>query len=585
MNISKEEILHVASLARLKVSEDEADSLESAMNDIINFADMLSELNTDDITPAAHAIPMQNAFREDEIKPSFPRKDILRNAPDFDEEGYIVPKVVEQKEVFSLNLYELTAHELRDKIKTKEISSLEATQSVLGRIKDVESKVESYITVLEEEAIERAKEIDARLAKGEEVGVLAGVPGAIKDNICTKDIPTTCASKMLETFRPPYNATVAQKLHNAGSVLLGKVNMDEFAMGSSTENSYFKKTKNPYDITKVPGGSSGGSAACVSADEAPFSLGSDTGGSIRQPASFCGCVGLKPTYGSVSRYGLIAFASSLDQIGPLGKDVRDCAMILDVICGYDEKDSTSVKFDHPCYEDALTGDVRGLKIGIPEEYIGEGTDPEVAAAIYKAVENLKALGATSEGMNLPLNKYALPAYYVISSAEASSNLARFDGVKYGFRAENFGDLTDLYCKTRSEGFGKEVQRRIMLGTYVLSSGYYDAYYKKAQQARTMIMDDFNKAFETYDILVTPTSPTTAFSIGEKTTDPMQMYLGDICTVSANIGGLPGIVIPCGYDKNGMPIGVQILGKPFGEATILNAAYALEQTISKIRPSL
>jgi len=484
-----------------------------------------------------------------------------------------------------MELYKLTAHELRDMIKNKEITSVEATKSVLERIDNVENKVESYITVTGEEALARAAEIDKKIAAGEEVGALAGVPCAIKDNMCTKDVLTTCASKMLYNFKPPYNATVVEKLGAAGTVTLGKVNMDEFAMGSSTENSYFKKTKNPYDLTKVPGGSSGGSAACVAADEAPFSLGSDTGGSIRQPASLCGCVGLKPTYGSVSRYGLIAFASSLDQIGPLAKDVKDAAIVLDAICGYDPKDSTSVNIEHPCYEDALTGDIKGLKVGIPEEYFGEGIDEEVSASVFAAIENMKSLGAVAENTNLPLNKYALPAYYMISSAEASSNLARFDGVKYGYRAEKFDDLVDLYCQSRSEGFGSEVKRRIMIGTYALSSGYYDAYYKKAQQVRTMIMEDFGKAFEKYDVLVTPCSPTTAFGIGEKTTDPIQMYLADICTVSVNIGGLPAIVIPCGYDKNGLPIGLQIIGKPFGEASILNAAYALEKTITKVRPNL
>ncbi|MBQ4516265.1 MAG: Asp-tRNA(Asn)/Glu-tRNA(Gln) amidotransferase subunit GatA [Clostridia bacterium] len=470
-------------------------------------------------------------------------------------------------------------------IKEKKISSKEATQSAINRINQVEDKIESYVTVLPDEAIAQAEAIDAKIAKGEDVGALAGVPMALKDNMCTKDVLTTCSSKMLYNFKPPYDATVTEKLKNAGTVLLGKLNMDEFAMGSSTENSYFKKTKNPYDITKVPGGSSGGSAACVSADEAYFTLGSDTGGSIRQPASFCGCVGLKPTYGSVSRYGLIAFASSLDQIGPMTKDVKDCAMVLNQIAGYDAKDSTSVNIEHPDFEKALTGDIKGLKIGMPKEYFGAGIDTEVTDAITKAVENMKALGAESADMSLPLNEYALPAYYMISSAEASSNLARFDGVKYGYRAEKFSDLLDLYCQTRSEGFGAEVKRRIMIGTYALSSGYYDAYYKKAQQVRTMVMNDFKKAFETYDVLVTPTSPTTAFGIGEKTSDPLQMYMGDICTVSVNIGGLPAIVIPCGYDKAGLPIGIQIIGKPFGEATVLNAAYALEKTITKVRPNL
>ncbi len=484
-----------------------------------------------------------------------------------------------------MELFKLTAHELRDMIKNKEISSVEATKSVFDRINSIEDKVESYITLLEEDAIANASKIDERLSKGEDVGALAGVPCAIKDNLCTKDVLTTCASKMLHNFKPPYTATAVKKLEDAGTVMVGKVNMDEFAMGSSTENSYFKKTKNPYDLTKVPGGSSGGSASSVAADEAPFALGSDTGGSIRQPASFCGCVGLKPTYGNVSRYGLIAFASSLDQIGPLAKDVRDAAMVLDVIAGYDPKDSTSVNIERPSYENALTGDIKGLKIGIPEEYIGEGIDEEVSSAVYSAIENMKSQGADADSMHLPLNKYALPAYYMISSAEASSNLARFDGVKYGYRAKEFGDLVDMYAQSRSEGFGAEVKRRIMIGTYALSSGYYDAYYKKAQQVRTLVMNDFSKAFEKYDVLVTPASPTTAFGIGEKSTDPMQMYLSDICTVSVNIGGLPAVVIPCGYDKNGLPIGIQIIGKAFDEATILNVAYALEKTITKVRPNL
>lgn len=484
-----------------------------------------------------------------------------------------------------MQLYELTAHEVRDKIKNKEISSVEATQAALDRIEAVEGKVESYVTVLPEQAIEQAKAIDARIAKGEKMGALAGVPMALKDNMCTKDILTTCSSKMLYNFKPPYNATVAEKLAAADTVLLGKVNMDEFAMGSSTENSYFKKTKNPYDITKVPGGSSGGSAACVSADEAYFTLGSDTGGSIRQPAALCGCVGMKPTYGAVSRYGLVAFASSLDQIGPLAKDVEDCALVLSEIAGYDPKDSTSVNRDHGDFAAALTGDIRGLKVGLPKEYMGAGIHADVMNAVEKAVDNLRGLGAEAAEMSLPLNEYALPAYYMISSAEASSNLARYDGVKYGFRAEKFSDLVDLYCQTRSEGFGAEVKRRIMIGTYALSSGYYDAYYKKAQQVRTLIMQDFQRAFETYDVLVTPASPTTAFGIGEKTSNPLEMYMADICTVSVNIGGLPAIVLPCGYDAAGLPIGIQIIGKPFGEAQVLNAAYALEKTIAKVKPAL
>ncbi len=482
-------------------------------------------------------------------------------------------------------MHTLTAHEIRDKIKNKEISSQEITKAYLDRIEAVEDKVGSYVTVLPEEAMQAAESIDKKIAAGEETGALAGVPMALKDNLCTKDVLTTCSSKMLHNFRPPYDSTVAQKLKKADTVLLGKVNMDEFAMGSSTENSYFKKTKNPYDLTKVPGGSSGGSAACVSADEAPFTLGSDTGGSIRQPAAFCGCVGMKPTYGTVSRFGLVAFASSLDQIGPLTKDVQDCALVYDQIVGYDPMDSTSVNREYASFEKALTGDVKGLKIGVPAEYMGEGISQPVQKAVLAALDSFKAMGADFQEMHLPLNEYALPAYYMISSAEASSNLARFDGVKYGYRAEKFDDLIDLYAQTRSEGFGAEVKRRIMIGTYALSSGYYDAYYKKAQQVRTMIMQDFDKAFQTYDVLVTPTTPTTAFGFGEKTDDPLQMYMADICTVSVNIGGLPAVVLPCGYDENGLPIGLQIIGKPFGEAAILNAAYALEKTITKVKPVL
>lgn len=482
-------------------------------------------------------------------------------------------------------MYKRTAHEIRDMIKNKEISSVEATKAALDRIDAVEDKVESYITVLSDESIKAAEAVDKKIAAGEETGALAGVPMALKDNMCTKDILTTCASKILGNFKPPYNCTVANKLNDADCVLLGKVNMDEFAMGSSTENSYFKKTKNPYDLERVPGGSSGGSAACVSADEAYFTLGSDTGGSIRQPAALCGCVGLKPTYGAVSRFGLVAFASSLDQIGPMTKDVKDCAIVLDNIIGYDNNDSTSVNREYENFEESLDGIVSGLKIGVPTQYMGAGISEDVSKAILASLDTFKNLGADFSEASLPLNEYALPAYYMISSAEASSNLARYDGVKYGYRAADFDDLIDLYCKTRSEGFGNEVKRRIMIGTYALSSGYYDAYYKKAQQVRTLIMQDFAKAFEKYDVLVTPATPTTAFKVGEKTSDPLQMYMADICTVSVNIGGLPAIVIPCGYDANGLPIGIQIIGKPFAEKTILNAAYALEQTITKIRPQL
>ncbi len=486
-----------------------------------------------------------------------------------------------------MDLYKLTAHRLSDMLKKKEVTSTEITKSVIERIDSVEDKVESYITKTYENALETAAKVDAKIAAGEELAPLEGIPAGIKDNICTKDIKTTCASKMLYNFEPPYDAFVMKKLNEINTPVLGKLNMDEFAMGSSTENSYFKKTHNPFDLNKVPGGSSGGSAACVSADEAIFALGSDTGGSIRQPASFCGVVGLKPTYGLVSRFGLVAFASSLDQIGPLTKDVTDSAMVLNAIAGHDKYDSTSFDIKHPDYTKALVNDAKGLKIGVPEDYVGDGINPDVKKAILNAIETYKALGAEVEYFKLAASKYALPAYYIISSAEASSNLARYDGIKYGYRTENFTDITSLYKQTRSEGFGSEVKRRIMLGTYALSSGYYDAYYKKAQQVRTIIRNDFENAFEKYDIILTPTAPTTAFTIGEKTTDPLQMYLEDICTVSINIASVPAMSLPCGFDSNGMPVGMQLIGRAFGEETIFKAAYTFEQNTDfhKQRPNL
>lgn len=486
-----------------------------------------------------------------------------------------------------MDLYKLTAHRLSDMLKKKEVTSTEITKSVIERIDSVEDKVESYITKTYENALETAAKVDAKIAAGEELATLEGIPAGIKDNICTKDIKTTCASKMLYNFEPPYDAFVMKKLNEINTPVLGKLNMDEFAMGSSTENSYFKKTHNPFDLNKVPGGSSGGSAACVSADEAIFALGSDTGGSIRQPASFCGVVGLKPTYGLVSRFGLVAFASSLDQIGPLTKDVTDSAMVLNAIAGHDKYDSTSFDIKHPDYTKALVNDAKGLKIGVPEDYVGDGINPDVKKAILNAIETYKALGAEVEYFKLAASKYALPAYYIISSAEASSNLARYDGIKYGYRTENFTDITSLYKQTRSEGFGSEVKRRIMLGTYALSSGYYDAYYKKAQQVRTIIRNDFENAFEKYDIILTPTAPTTAFTIGEKTTDPLQMYLEDICTVSINIASVPAMSLPCGFDSNGMPVGMQLIGRAFGEETIFKAAYTFEQNTDfhKQRPNL
>jgi len=473
-------------------------------------------------------------------------------------------------------LYKLTAHEAIELIKKKEVKCQEVVESVFERIKQVEDKVKSYITITEEQALENAKKIDEKIAKGEQVGSLYGLPIALKDNLCTDGIRTTCASKILYNFVPPYDATVVKKLKENHMTLLGKLNMDEFAMGSSTENSAFHTTKNPWDLERVPGGSSGGSAAAVAADEAFFTLGSDTGGSIRQPASLCGVVGMKPTYGRVSRFGLVAFASSLDQIGPLTKDVEDCALAMNIICGHDPYDATSAPIDVPDFTKALKNDVKGLKIGVPREYMEKGVNDEVKKAVEKALELLKSLGAQYEEFSIPIVEYALPTYYIIASSEASSNLARYDGIKYGYRTQNYDDLIDLYKKTRSEGFGAEVKRRIMLGTYALSAGYYDAYYKKGLQVRTLIKRAFDEAFKKYDVIITPTSPTTAFKIGEKVSNPLEMYMSDICTVPVNIAGLPAISIPCGFDSNNLPIGLQIIGKAFDEETILRVAYTYEQ---------
>ena len=475
-----------------------------------------------------------------------------------------------------MELYQLTAHELGDLLKNKKVSAVDITKSYLDRIEKVESKVDSYLTICQEEALNKAEEVQKRIDSGEAASPLAGIPMAIKDNICTQGVKTTCASKMLHNFVPPYNATVMNKLERNDTIMLGKLNMDEFAMGGSTENSHFKQTKNPWDIERVPGGSSGGAAAAVAANEAVFTLGSDTGGSIRQPASFCGVVGMKPTYGSVSRFGLVAFASSLDQIGPLTKDVTDCALVLNAITGYDSLDTTSSNVEYPDYTKALVNNIKGMKIGIPKEYIGQGLNEDVKASTLKAIETLKELGAECEEFSLPITEYAIPAYYLIACAEASSNLARYDGIKYGYRAEKYTDLLDLYRQTRSEAFGPEVKRRIMLGTYALSSGYYDAYYKKALQVRTLIKNGFDQAFEKYDLVLGPTAPTTAYKIGEKVDDPLEMYLGDIYTVSVNIAGLPGLVVPCGYDSSNLPIGLQLIGKAFDESTLLRVGYTFEQ---------
>ena len=483
-----------------------------------------------------------------------------------------------------MNLYELSVEKASKMLKDKEISSVELTNALLDRIDEKDKSIEGYITVAKESALNSAMLADESIKNGE-ISPLTGVCASVKDNICTDKILTTCASKMLYNFVPPYDATVVKNLKAQNSVIIGKTNMDEFAMGSSTETSYFKTTKNPHDLAKVPGGSSGGSAAVVAADEAIFALGSDTGGSIRQPSAFCGVVGLKPTYGLVSRFGLVAFASSLDQIGPITKNVTDSAVVLNAIAGYDKMDSTSADEKADDYTKSLGESVKGLKIGIPKEYIGKGIQKEVKDAIMNAAKVYESMGAEIFEFSLPMTKYALPAYYIMSSAEASSNLARFDGVKYGYRAENYTDLTDMYLKTRSEGFGSEVKRRIMLGTYALSAGYYDAYYKKAQQARTLIRNSFAEAFDKFDVILTPTAPTTAFEIGKNITDPITMYLNDICTVSVNIAGLPAISIPCGYDETNMPIGLQLIAKPFAENTLFKTAYAFEQNTDFAHKSL
>ena len=475
-----------------------------------------------------------------------------------------------------MDITELTVHELIEKLKNKELTATQITKAYVDKIKEKEPEVEAFVTNLADEAIAKSEEIDKKMEAGEIKEELAGIPIGIKDNICTKGIKTTCSSKMLENFVSPYDATVTEKINNKNMIKLGKLNMDEFAMGGSTETSYFKKTKNPWNLSKVPGGSSGGSAAAVAANMIPWALGSDTGGSIRQPASFCGVVGLKPTYGLVSRYGLVAFASSLDQIGPITKDVKDSAILLNLIAGHDERDTTSVDIEKKDYVKALKNNVKDLKIAVPKEFFGEGINEEVKESLEKAIEKYKELGARVEEISLDIAQYALATYYIIACAEASSNLGRFDGIRYTYRTPEFNDLKEIYKKSRSEGFGAEVKRRIILGTYVLSSGYYDAYYKKAQQVRTLVTKEFDKAFEKYDVILTPTAPTTAFGIGEKSNNPLEMYLADICTVSVNIAGLPGISIPCGVDRNGMPIGMQLIGNKFCEETILNAAYTYEQ---------
>lgn len=482
-----------------------------------------------------------------------------------------------------MDIMSMTAVELGKKIKAKEVSVVEATKAALARIEALESDINAFVSYDAESAIKQAEEIQAKIDKGELTGPLAGVPVAIKDNMCTAGTKTTCSSHILDNFVPTFTATAVEKLMEAGAVIIGKTNMDEFAMGSTTETSYFGATRNPWDLNRVPGGSSGGSAAAVAAEEVPYALGSDTGGSIRQPAAFCGITGIKPTYGRVSRYGLIAYGSSLDQIGPLAKDVTDCATILEVICQHDDKDSTSYKDAASDFTSALVDDVKGMRIGIPRDYFAEGIDADVKENVLAAAKALEAKGAIVEEFDLGMVEYAIPAYYIIASAEASSNLERFDGVKYGYRTSEFTDLHNMYKKTRSEGFGAEVKRRIMLGSFVLSSGYYDAYYVKALKTKALIKQAFDKAFEKYDVILGPVAPTTALKCGESLSDPIKMYLGDIYTVSVNLAGLPGISLPCGYDKDGMPVGLQLLGQTFDEKSIIRAAYAFECTREYKRP--
>jgi len=479
----------------------------------------------------------------------------------------------------------VTIHEVHRLLTTRQLSSLELTRAHLERIEEVEPKIHALVTVTADLALQQARKADQRIAAGD-ASPLTGIPVVIKDNMCTRGILTTCSSRMLQNFVPPYDATVVERLNDCGAVVMGKANMDEFAMGSSTENSALFVTRNPWQLERVPGGSSGGSAASVAAGETVYALGSDTGGSIRQPAGFCSVVGLKPTYGRVSRYGLVAFASSLDQIGPLTQDVTDCALVLNAIAGYDNRDSTSVPLPVPDYTRCLTGDLNGLTIGVPEEYFVEGMQPEVAEAIKKAVSQLEELGARVDWeVSLPHTRHALAVYYIIAPSEASANLARYDGVKYGF-SYWASTMWESMEKTREYGFGPEVKRRIMLGTYALSAGYYDAYYLKAQKVRTLIRQEFDRAFEKYDALITPTSPTVPFKIGEKVDDPLQMYLSDVCTLPINIAGLPGISLPAGF-ADGLPIGMQIIGKPFGEETLLKIAHAYEQSAGwyQRRPAL
>jgi aspartyl-tRNA(Asn)/glutamyl-tRNA(Gln) amidotransferase subunit A len=475
-----------------------------------------------------------------------------------------------------MELHQLTIHELHDLLVKKEVTSREVTEALYRRIKEMDGKIGAYLLLTEEKAFQQTDRVDLKISRGEEVDDLAGIPLGLKDILCTKGVRTTCGSRILENYIPFYDGTVVRKLNEKGAVMLGKLNMDEFAMGSSTENSGFQITHNPWDLNRIPGGSSGGSAAAVAAEECFAALGTDTGGSIRQPASCCGVVGMKPTYGRVSRYGLVAFASSLDQIGPITKDVTDCAILMNAISGYDPYDSTSVNVEVPDYKQSLTNDVKGIRIGIPDEYFIEGMDPDVEKTVTEAIDLFKEWGCEIKRISLPHTEYAVAVYYIICTAEASSNLARYDGVKYGFRTKEYRDLMEMYTKTRAKGFGQEVKRRIILGTYVLSAGYYEAYYRKASQVRTLMRQDFERAFKEVDAIFTPTAPTPAFRIGEKVEDPLQMYLSDIHTIPVNLAGLPAISIPCGFSRDNLPIGLQMIGRHFHEEMLLRLAYAFER---------
>ncbi len=475
-----------------------------------------------------------------------------------------------------MDLHQLTIHQVHELLVKKEVKSREVTEALYRRIREMDGRIRAYLMLTEEEAFHQADQTDRKIDRGEGIGDLAGIPLGLKDILCTKGVRTTCGSKILENYVPFYDGTVVRKLKERDAVILGKLNMDEFAMGSSTENSGFQITRNPWNLNRIPGGSSGGSAAAVAAGECIAALGTDTGGSIRQPASCCGVVGMKPTYGRVSRYGLVAFASSLDQIGPITKDVEDCAILMNAISGYDPYDSTSVNVEVPDYRQSLINDARGIRIGIPDEYFIEGMDPDVARSVTEAIDLFKNWGAEVKRISLPHTEYAVAIYYIICTAEASSNLARYDGVKYGLRSKGYRDLMEMYTQTRAKGFGKEVKRRIILGTYVLSAGYYEAYYRKASQVRTLMRNDFEEAFRQVDVIIAPTAPTPAFRIGEKVEDPLQMYLSDIHTIPVNLAGIPAISIPCGFSRENLPIGLQMMGRHFDEGMLLRVAYTFER---------